>query len=175
MIQDNQKIELFRNVFRQHYPKIVYFALKYLKNDEEARDVAQSTFQAYWENIDKVEGEPLQYLFAIAKNKCLNVLRKQKYMERHKDAVASEAARQRLDIYSITDSHLEELFTEDMANLVDRSMASLPEKSREAFRLSREKGLTYKEIATLQGVSVKNIEYRISCVLRTLRKKLSGF
>lgn len=175
MICDDQKLGLFRNVFKQHYHKIVYYSQKFLKNEEDARDVAQATFQTYWENIERIDGEPLQFLFTTARNRCLNILRRQKYKDTHRQAVLKESAGEKLDIMSLSDSCIDHLLSEEIVSMVEKCLESLPEKSREAFRLSREKGLTYKEIATLQGVSVKNIEYRISSVLRLLRQKMDKY
>lgn len=151
----------------------MYYSFKYLRDEEEAKDVAQSTFQAYWENIGRIEGDPLQFLFTIARNKCLNLIRRQKYKNLHRDNVIKDAAAQKLDIYSLSDSGIDRLIADDISATVEKCLESLPEKSREAFWLNREKGLTYKEIAALQGVTVKNIEYRISSVLKTLRQKIN--
>ena len=47
-------------------------------------------------------------------------------------------------------------------------MQDLPEKTRAIFILNREKGLTYPEIASSMGVSVKTVEYHISKALALL-------
>ena len=54
------------------------------------------------------------------------------------------------------------------------AIASLPERQREVFLLSRIDKKTYKEIAELSGVSVKAIEKLMHKALGTLRKTLGN-
>ena len=51
----------------------------------------------------------------------------------------------------------------------------MPPKTKDAFILSRFKHKTYSEIAQIQNVSEKNIEYRISEALKILRKAMGLF
>ena len=48
----------------------------------------------------------------------------------------------------------------------------MPPKTKEAFMLNRFRNKTYSEIAQIQNVSEKNIEYRISSALKILRKAM---
>ncbi len=54
-----------------------------------------------------------------------------------------------------------------------RAVADLPERCREVFRLSREQGLRYAEIATALGISVKTVEAQMGKALRLLRDRLA--
>ena len=51
----------------------------------------------------------------------------------------------------------------------------LPEKCRIIFCMSRFDDLSYKEIAKIQGISIKTVETQIGRALVFLRKKLSSF
>ena len=54
-------------------------------------------------------------------------------------------------------------------------IGELPPKRREAFWLSRADGLSYAEIATVTGTSVKTVENHIGAALRHLRDRLARF
>ena len=57
-----------------------------------------------------------------------------------------------------------------LASLLGKTFSSLPEKLRDTFLQSRYEGLTNKEIAIKEKISIKAIEYRISAVLRSFKK-----
>ncbi len=54
-------------------------------------------------------------------------------------------------------------------------IAELPERRREAFRLSRFDGLTYAEIASVMGLSIKTVDNHIWLALHYLRRRLGQF
>ena len=60
---------------------------------------------------------------------------------------------------------------ERLKNAID----SLPDVIRESFVMNRIEGLTYKQIAEKEGVTVKAIEYRISKSLTILRELLKDY
>jgi len=54
-----------------------------------------------------------------------------------------------------------------------QAVADLPEEVRETFLLSRVDGLTYSEIASAVGMSVKTVEARMGRALRLVRERLA--
>ena len=55
---------------------------------------------------------------------------------------------------------------------VDRALATLEEEPREVFVLHRFGGLSYREIAELQGISIKTVEARMKRAFDDLRTRL---
>ena len=68
----------FRELFEDYYPELCVFAMRYLHDEEQSKDIAQETLLTYWqkradfEDILKVKG----YLYMVARNRCLNVLKR---------------------------------------------------------------------------------------------------
>ncbi|MDR3060834.1 MAG: sigma-70 family RNA polymerase sigma factor, partial [Dysgonamonadaceae bacterium] len=69
----------------------------------------------------------------------------------------------------------EEVFSEEIKYIVQKTLSGLPSKTREVFRLSREQSLTYKEIADRMGISVKVVEFHISKAIKILRVSLKDY
>jgi RNA polymerase sigma-70 factor (ECF subfamily) len=63
----------------------------------------------------------------------------------------------------------------DLAFKIEESINSLPEKRKEIFRLSRQEGLKYHEIAQKLNISVKTVETQMSLAIKTLRDKLKKY
>lgn len=165
----------FKAIFKQHYSKIVYYAMSFLHDQEKAKGIAQEVFASVWENIDKLDDQVLPYLFVLAKRKSLNAIRKEKYKTEHKNYILGNSIDREIDYLSLQDSCIESLLESEVSRRFKETLDTMPPKTKEAFCLNRFKNLTYSEIAGIQGVTSKNIEYRIMSALRILRKNLQEF
>jgi RNA polymerase sigma-70 factor (ECF subfamily) len=65
--------------------------------------------------------------------------------------------------------------TAEFVAAVQRAVGRLPERCRLIFRLHREQGLTYPEIAEVLEISPKTVEVQMGRALKALRKALAGF
>lgn len=170
---EEEKKEIFCSVFRRYYNNVMYYALHYVGTYEEAEDIAHDVFTSLWAGMDSYRENIFPCIMTMTKNKCLNVLRKEKYKRLHSEYVASS---KRLDINlsSLQNSSIDELLEKDVYKIVMQTLEKMPEKTKEAFILSRFKHKTYQEIAQIQNVSEKNIEYRIHEALKILRQAVSS-
>ena len=131
----------------------------------EAEEVVQDLFVKIWERrMELVVETSLKHdLFRSVRNQCLNLIRRDKVRQLHamklRDALLSEDAP---EDYSISPEKLLR---------IEEGIASLPEKRQEIFRLNREEGLKYREIAEKLGISVKTVEAQMGAALKSLREK----
>ena len=155
LIKNGDK-QAFKYVFDTYFTVLCRFMYLYLGDTQEAEDIASDIFASVWENRKKLEIRLTfkAYLFQAAKNRCLYGL------------VGSEMCIR--DRVSITDS----LETEELNNLIQEAILSLPEKCREVFLQSRTKNLTNQEIAESMDISVKTVEAQITKALKQIRKFL---
>jgi RNA polymerase sigma-70 factor (ECF subfamily) len=58
---------------------------------------------------------------------------------------------------------------------IDAAVSALPEKRQEIFRLAREEGLKYREIAEQLNISVKTVETQMTLALKQLRTLLKDY
>ena len=108
-------------------------------------------------------------VLTIAKNKSLNYLRKiknhRKYVKSSKEIIDNH-----LSIISLKDESMSLLLNDEYRHRLDQYVDSLPEKLKEVFIMSRNMCLTNRQIAEKLSISEKAVEYRMSCVLKILRK-----
>ncbi len=166
--------KLFEDIYRRHFKKVVYFAFRYLNDQEKANNIAQDVFLALWGQMDILDqkGDVLPYLFIMTKYRCLNWLRKEKQHEKFKSNTLTDYD---ISITALTDESSTSLYQTEIEVLVNEALKKMPDKVKETFVLSRFKNLKNKEIATLQSISVKTVEYRISFAFRVLRKILKDY
>ncbi len=162
-------IEAFEILFHRYYGYLCLFANKFLNDPINAEEIVQDFFVRLWEKREKlnIDTSVKNYFFRSVKNMCMNVLQHEKIKAKHAQKVISET--------EINTTEDESFIEFDLAEKIEESIQSLPEKRREIFRLSREEGLKYREIAEKLNVSVKTVETQMSLAIKTLRDKLKKY
>ena len=158
----------FETVFRTYYGPLCVFAGSILQNEGAAEEVVQDFFVKLWEDRSRllVQTSLKSYLFQSVKNQALNVIKHEKIKLRHAQHVVDQAEK----------SDFSDLFVEPgLLEAIERGIDELPEKRREIFRLSREEGLKYREIAEKLNLSIKTVEAQMGLAIKYLREKLKHY
>jgi RNA polymerase sigma-70 factor, ECF subfamily len=160
----------FEILFRSHFSGLCFFAQKYVKDFETAKEIVQDSFLSLWEKRESIDMErPVKsYLTKVIHNKCTNYLRDNRKFDRFILSVENL-----VDIPEYEDSNL--LIEEELNIKIDSAIAELPEKCREVFVMSRYESLKYQEIADKLQISVKTVETQMSKALQHMRIRLSEY
>lgn len=158
----------FEAIFRAHYPALVAFAERMLRQRATAEDVVQDVLAEVWRRRNglHVTSSLRAYLFRATRNRALNHLRHEKLVER--SAVDQP-------IGHVPPSPPDSLAEREIDVALQRAVRSLPPRCREVFELSRGHGLKYAEIADALGISVKTVEVQMGKALRVLRRELASW
>jgi RNA polymerase sigma-70 factor (ECF subfamily) len=146
-------------------------AYRFLGSEEEAQDVAQETFLKAYRAIGgfKQEARFSSWLYQIATNLCRDRLRRR----RTRATVSLEELEETGPVIAETrpGAH-ENLLRTDLARVVRRAVAALPEEQREVVILKEYQGLTFLEIAQALDVPVSTAKTRLYRGLGQLRLRL---
>lgn len=169
--------EAFKNLIDQHQVPLVRLCKGFLHNEEDARDIVQETFIEVFESIHQFREDARlsTWLYRIAVNKSLNLLRKKKinrwlisldvfHTGRMGDPV--QPINHSLDQPGVLLENRER--TKHIRQVVD----SLPENQRIAFILNKYQDLSYKEIAEVMDITLSSVESLIHRAKANLKKKL---
>jgi RNA polymerase sigma-70 factor (ECF subfamily) len=159
----------FRFIFDQYYRPLTIFAVKYLGDIEEAKEVVQDFFVRFWTRHEelKIRFSLKMYLYQSIRNACLNYLETNKVEKRH---------RQRYDRPTLSNENaLENLIAAEQEEMLMSAIDRLPQKCREIFLLSRMNRLSNRDIAMQLNISVKTVEGQISIALKRLLEWLVAF
>ena len=161
--------EDFNNLFNELYPSLVFYAQEYIEDLEVSKDIVQNVFVRYWsrfsESNQKVNAK--NYLYRSVYNASIDFIRhnivEQKRMARY--------------LYlNDTFEIMNDLVIEDeMRSCIEKAKKNLPKKCGKIFYMSRDEGLSYKEIAEKLELSVKTVETQVSKALRVFRDQLSEY
>ena len=69
----------------------------------------------------------------------------------------------------------QEIQYREVTELISGTIENLPERTREIFRLNRQEGLTYMEIAERLSISVKTVEANMGKALKALRTTMEKY
>jgi len=172
----DSKQQKFEEIYLRHYPKVKFFALSYLKEMKAAECVAQDVFVSLWNNWDKVQisDNIISYLMVSAKNNCLNIIRKNKYGQDYKE-FSQKMTKESANYAALADSSSSTLYSNEIEILMLKALDEMPIKIKSTFILSRFKHHKYEDIAQIQNISIKTVEYRITNALKILRIYLKDY
>ena len=167
--------EIFRKVYLGYYDMLNHLCFQYTHNADIAQDIIQDTFLRLWEIRKEINTETNigNFLYTIAKNKCLNYLRDQQTIL--KIQKSRDFLEKQFNIEALQEVGDQWLQFEELKILIKSVIERMPEGISKAFILSRYEGMKYKEIAQHLNISVKTVEARISKALVLLRKALDDY
>jgi RNA polymerase sigma-70 factor (ECF subfamily) len=142
---------------RRFQGRIYGVGLHYLRNAEEARDVAQEVFVRVYRQLDRFEGgEFLPWLLRVARNACLDRLRRIKARLPLQDLPFDEG----LETPDEAVSPEEAAARHERKRLLYRAMGGLSESHREILILKEIQGLKFEEVAAVLEVPVGTLKSR---------------
>jgi len=165
LAQDNQ--EVYEYIFRLYYTPLCRFALKFVREKEITEEIVQEVFIYIWEKrlTIRITQSLKAYLYTAVRNRSINYIKAQMHtME------VDNLADDQVPFYVESERDLD---YQELKQSLAQAMDKLPRKCRMIFDLSRNEGLTYKEIAEALDISKKTVEAQMSIALKKLRESLS--
>ena len=163
-------INQFEVLFKEYYERLCQFAVKYVKSVEQSEEVVQDTFYNIWKNRNtlNIKTSIKAYLFTAVRNNCLQVIRTKtldvKYENYYKTHFTNE---------SVSPSDV--LNAKELSSVINKAFNSLPDRCREIFKMSRDEGLKYHEIAAKLSISIKTVEANMGKALKHFRSYLKDY
>ena len=162
----------FRELVFTYQEMIVSTCLGFLKNQQEAEDVAQEVFIQVFRNIDSFRGDARlsTWLYRIAVNRSLNAVRSKKSrLLMSLDEVFEYKKNSSLEL------PLENLENKERSEILNTAVQKLPDNQRTAFVLSKHEGLANKKIAEIMGISLSATEALQNRAKKNLQKYLFDY
>ncbi len=167
----------FEILMQNYYSRVLNFIYRFVANKESAEDLTQDVFLRVFKYGPryKPKSKFQTWLYTIAKNICLNELRKNKEFVTSLDEPATIGnADMQIQIADPKSSAAdEELIHAEKAAVIRQAINELPDNQRLAVILRRYDNFSYAEIAETLGVSDKAVKSLLSRAKVNLRRRLS--
>ena len=159
----------FKQVFDQYHQKLYFFILYKTKSEYIAEEVVQMAFTKLWQCRQTLKEEYTisTQLFRIATTILIDYLRK----NNNKDAVTA-----RLDVMTVEkgiDSTTEKMSGAELQKRISEAVNDMPPVRKQVFEMSREHGMSYREIAETLSVSSRTVETHIYKALKQIKKHIN--
>ena len=150
----------------QHWTPVVSYAFGLLGSWDRAEDVAQDAFVRVWARRKKwSSGSFGALVHCIARNAALDVLKSPHH----------SASREDPDALASLDSPDQDMELSELDEAVAKAVRDLAPRRREIFKLVRERGFSYAEIAEILEISKQTVANHMSLALSDLRVMLRPF
>jgi RNA polymerase sigma-70 factor (ECF subfamily) len=131
--------------------------------ESSVEDVVEETFLVAWRSLERIHGDPLPWLYGVARRVLANQLRGQ----RRYQGLVSRIARE-------CDHHEQVALGEGLSEQLRAALLALPERDREALLLIAWEGLTPAQAARVVGCSAPAFRARLRRGRRRLERALGA-
>lgn len=162
--------QAFETLFNRYAQPLRLYALKLSSSELLAEEIVSDVFVKIWKSRTQLElrGSLRAYLFTAVRNQSLDYLRR-----RQRDRLMQPTST--FPEEACVEASPEEvvIYHETLAQ-VEAAIAALPPQGQYIFRLSRDEGLKYREIAERLNLSIKTVETHMRRSLIFLRRELQA-
>ncbi len=164
----------FEQVYEMYRHGLFGIAFKLTKSKSVSEDIVQDVFKDLWNgkhNLASVQ-EPSSYIFSITYRKSFQYLK-----QVSQDRLLFAELKSNLKSLAYFDDKLLEV--EELKEILQKIIEELPPRRQLIFKMSREKGLSYEEIAIKLNISPLTVKKQMTLALQAIRMNLahvsSGF
>ncbi|WP_298707290.1 sigma-70 family RNA polymerase sigma factor [uncultured Chitinophaga sp.] len=153
----------FADLFNQYSGPLSRISMRMLHSEAASQEVLQDFFIKLWLNRARLAevAAPGPWLRKVLIRECLQYLRKSALYKNKLDALPTPADSQNRAIQALSVKEIQEA--------VGRALDAMPPQRKLIYRMSRERGMTTKEIAAELGLSDGYVRNALSAALQTIR------
>ena len=156
--------------YQKEHTKLLAYIRSKVRRLEDAEDIAQDVFYQTLTSVNALE--PIEdlaaWIYTLARNRIIDWYRKKKPLELSPDDELGIESLFELGDLEVLDVQTRELIYESIMDAIEE----LPLEQRTVFILQAIEGLTFREIAVIEDVSVNTLIARKRYAVAFLRKRL---
>lgn len=163
--------DAFEEIYQRHRRKVFKIAYGMTRSEEDALDVVQDTFVKARRSLDRFEGRAGlgTWLCQIATHQAIDLARRRKVRQTEPlDEALTGSER-------LGESPRGRAQERELKAALERALGQLSEKHRTVFVLYTVKGLAYKEIAQVLGISLGTVMSRLFYARKNLQRMLEEY
>ncbi|WP_423146176.1 RNA polymerase sigma factor [Rubrolithibacter danxiaensis] len=155
----------FERVYYVLFKKLIKFCIYYIGHKEPAEEIVSEIFVKCWNNRKSLADieSPETYLHVAVKNQSIKY--NQKFSSIHLVDIDDT------DDFLLVDKNdpVKKLETKELHHQLDIAIETLPQQAKLIFRLIKENGLKYKEVAEILDISPRTVQTQLFRAIAKLR------
>ena len=173
----HDKSNSFNAIYTAYYKRSFLFVKSYVHDELVAEDIVSESLMKLWERMNSQPVEHVgSYLFNILKNSALDQLKHEAVERKAFKSLNEYLTREheiRISVLQACDPN--EIFSTEIQQIFQSTLANIPDKSRKIFEMSRYQNKTNKEIAEVFHISIKGVDYHIALTIKAFRISLKDY
>nr|WP_262903548.1 RNA polymerase sigma-70 factor [Niabella beijingensis] len=159
----------FTRLYNSFYKRLYNFSLSLVRVPELATDVVEDVFTKLWLGRSRLGDivNPSVYLYVAVKNQSLNQL-----SLKAREWTVSGLDEMTTAVASFDADPFTRVVTAEMLRRVNHAVEQLPPRCKMIFKLVREDGLRYKEVAEILNISVNTIDVQMALAVKRISESL---
>ena len=158
MSAQQKEDRLFENIYLSYFPKMKRFAQEYVISEQDAENIVQDMFAELWEKREMFTCQTIRIALETINNM------QEEY---------NMTLRMNLDSLEAFEQHI--FSDQDIEDLINRALDSLPTKCKEIFIMNKLEGKKQEQIATELNLSTNTVRNQISIAYKKLRNELKDY
>lgn len=166
----NGDLSAFEEIYHIYFKRVFGFTNRFTVDVQDAEEITQDVFMKLWQKRSAIDIDKnlSNLLFTMAKNLVIDKIRQHASMEKGLKNIGENHQR-----YISNSSNTEHLINyNELSGIISKLVDQLPDGRRTIYKLNREKGFKYHEIAEFLNISQGTVEKQMSLALKTLSKNL---
>ncbi|RYE54327.1 MAG: RNA polymerase sigma-70 factor [Sphingobacteriales bacterium] len=160
-----------KELYGLFFARLYNFALMYVNTKEVAEELVNDVMVKIWNNRNTITDiRNLEtYLFVAVRNHAFNYL--STYSNFH---VAIESEGNQARVINLTDPS-KDLEWKEISFQLEKAVDTLPDQCRTVFKLIREEGFKYKQVAEILNISPRTVETQLFRAIKKLDKIIQTY
>jgi len=164
----------FEIIFKSYYSVLCKYSFGIIDDINMAEDLVSDVMASIWETAEKIDIHTSlkSYLYKSVHNSSINYLKRQK----HKFLELDKESLERInELLTWEESPSEKILNLELDEIIHKAMDLLPPECKKIFLLSRQEGLSHKEIAEKLNLSPNTVKVQIFRALSKIREILKKY
>ena len=147
---------------REQSGNLYGYAIRFLRNEEDAKDIVQDVFEKLWLNRKKVEAQKAKsWMFTTAHNAMINFATRKGRVQLTDEVANFEKQKESVNKF-------------ESNQVVDRAVSILPPTQKAVILLRDLEGYSYKEIGEILGLNDSQVKVYLFRARKKIKKQLKG-
>ena len=149
-------------VVKEQSGNLYGYAIRFLRNEEDAKDIVQDVFEKLWLNRNKVEfAKSKSWMFTTAHNAMINFSTRKGRMKFSPEMAEFDSGKSQSNLF---ESH----------EVVERAVSILPPIQKSVILLRDLEDYSYKEIGDILNLSDSQVKVYLFRARKKIKKQLKG-
>jgi RNA polymerase sigma-70 factor (family 1) len=158
----------YTEIYNRYWAVLYSHARRMLRDDDEAMDIVQDIFTTLWRRASEINFNTSvkAYLYSSVRNQTLNYINRGKLKNSYLESLTEFIEKGSTETDDL-------IIYNEFVKRVEKEVENFPQKMRDIFQMSRNDGLSHKEIAEKLDITEHGVKKSINRALKLLKIKFN--